>query len=257
MFFLFSLIMSRDSHIECKNISVKYNDEFVLHQISFEIKTGEIFFIAGRSGCGKSTLLRQIIGIEMPYEGDIIVEGENFTHSFSQKRQQILKKFGVMFQSGGLLASLTIGENIELVLEKFTDLSYSQIKELSLLKLSLVGLTEFYDYYPSEISGGMKKRAAIARALALDPSILCLDEPSSGLDPVTSASLDLLVKELNKALKTTVIVVSHDLSSIMNIADRVLVLDRDLRGIAAIGSPSDLKNKKEDDNIFRFFNRLP
>ncbi len=249
--------MIQDSHIECKNISVKYNDEFILHQISFVIKNGEIFFIAGRSGCGKSTLLRQIIGIEIPFEGEIIVEGENFTHSYSFKRQELLRKFGVMFQSGGLLASLTIGENIELVLEKFTDLSHNQIKELTLLKLALVGLAEFYDYYPSEISGGMKKRAAIARALALDPSILCLDEPSSGLDPVTSASLDLLIKELNKALKTTVIVVSHDLSSIMSIADRVLILDRDLRGIAAVGSPSELKNKREDEKIFRFFNRLP
>lgn len=249
--------MSHQSHIECKNISVKYDDEYILHRISFDIRKGEIFFIAGRSGCGKSTLLRQIIGIEMPYEGEIIVEGDDFTHSYSLKRQEILRKFGVMFQSGGLLASLTLSENIELVLEKFTKLSYSQIKELTLMKLALVGLADFYDYYPSEISGGMKKRAAIARALALDPSILCLDEPSSGLDPVTSASLDLLVKELNKSLKTTVIVVSHDLSSILNIADRVLVLDRDLRGIAAIGSPMELKEKKDNEKIFRFFNRLP
>ncbi|MCX7737633.1 MAG: ATP-binding cassette domain-containing protein [Candidatus Kapabacteria bacterium] len=249
--------MTQFKHIECKNLSVKYNSEFVLQNINFEIKFGEIFFIAGRSGCGKSTLLRQIIGIETPYEGDIFVEGEDLINSHSQKREAILRKFGVMFQSGGLLASLTIGENIELVLEKFTNLSFEQIKELSILKLALVGLAEFYDYYPAEISGGMKKRAAIARALALDPSILCLDEPSSGLDPVTSASLDLLIKELNKALKTTVIVVSHDLSSILNIADRVLVLDRDIRGIAAVGSPADLKKRQDDEKIYKFFNRLP
>lgn len=249
--------MSQFKHIECKNLSVKYNDEFVLQNINFDIKFGEIFFIAGRSGCGKSTLLRQIIGIETPFEGDIIVEDEDLINSHSHKRQAILRKFGVMFQSGGLLASLTIGENIELVLEKFTDLSFEQIKELSILKLALVGLAEFYDYYPAEISGGMKKRAAIARALALDPSILCLDEPSSGLDPVTSASLDLLIKELNKALKTTVIVVSHDLSSILNIADRVLVLDRDIRGIAAVGSPAELMKKQDEEKIYKFFNRLP
>lgn len=244
-------------HIECENISVRYNNEYVLQNVSFAVNRGEIFFIAGRSGCGKSTLLRQIIGIEMPTEGRIMVEGEDLINSYSKKRQEILKKFGVMFQSGGLLASLSIGENIELVLEKYTNLSKDEIKELTLLKLGLVGLAEFYDYYPSEISGGMKKRAAIARALALDPSILCLDEPSSGLDPVTSAALDLLVKELNKSLKTTVIVVSHDLSSIMNIAERVLMLDRETRGIIAIGSPSELKEKKEDEKIHKFFNRLP
>lgn len=246
--------MISDKIIEVKNLSVKYGENTVLENINFEILEGEKICIVGGSGCGKSTLLRQIIGLEEPTEGEIFIFGEKFYPSSAKKRMKIIQKFGVMFQMGGLIASMSLNENIQLLLKTYTDLNQSQIEETVHLKLSSVGLDGFQDYLPAEISGGMKKRAALARAMTLDPEILFFDEPSSGLDPSTAASLDRLINEINSSLKTTMVIVTHDLSSIYEIADRVILLDKSIKGILAIDKPEILKISS-DIRISNFFNR--
>jgi phospholipid/cholesterol/gamma-HCH transport system ATP-binding protein len=245
-----------DTIISVRDLGVIYGDRVILENISFEIKRGEVFVIVGGSGCGKSTLLRQLIGLETPTSGTIIIEGENLTEANENEIISIMRQNGVLFQFNGLFASMTIEENIALVLEKYTGLTPKQIKDVIDLKLSLVGLSGFQNYKPAEMSGGMKKRAALARAMALDPDILFFDEPSSGLDPITSISLDNLIKELNTALQTTMVIVSHDLESILSISHRVLMLDTSVRGILAIGTPKELKNYKENELVYRFFNRM-
>lgn len=242
--------------IKVRNLTVRYGDNTILENISFDINRGEIFVIVGGSGCGKSTLMRQIIGLETPTEGSIIVDGKEFVGSTEKQRREILKLFGVMFQSGGLFASMTVGENIALPLESYTAIKKDNISRLIDIYLSAVGLKGLEHFIPSELSGGMKKRAAIARALALNPQILCFDEPSSGLDPITAASIDNLIKELNESLKTTMIVVTHDLQSILTIADRIIMLDKSAKGIIAEGSPEQLRNDKSNDIVYRFFNRI-
>jgi phospholipid/cholesterol/gamma-HCH transport system ATP-binding protein len=217
---------------------------------------GEIFVIVGGSGCGKSVLLRQIIGLEQPAEGQVIIDGQDFGATTGEARRQILRKFGVMFQSNGLFASMTLAENIELVLEEYTHLNSSERDEVIEMNLRSVGLGGFRNFTPAEVSGGMRKRAALARAMALNPSILCFDEPSSGLDPVTAASLDKLIKNLNSVLGATMIVVTHDLESIMSISDRILMLDTKVKGILATGTAEELKNYTKDPNVFNFFNRI-
>jgi ABC-type transport system involved in resistance to organic solvents, ATPase component len=240
--------------IEVKNLSKKYGKLLVLENINFDIYRGEILCIVGGSGCGKSTLLRQIIGLESPTTGEIYVDGELYFPSNAKVQERIMKKFGVMFQLGGLLASMTLEENIELPLKTYTSLSSNEIKEIIKIKLAAVGLDGFQDYLPSEISGGMKKRAALARAMALDPEILFFDEPSSGLDPITSAALDNLIIELNKSLGTTMIIVTHDLASIYNVAHRIVMLDKSIKGVLAIGTPEEMKNSS-NELIYNFFNR--
>lgn len=242
--------------IEAIDVTVRYGKLTVLENISFNISRGEIFVIVGGSGCGKSTLLRQLIGLETPTEGRVLINGEDFTSAKGKQRNAILRRFGVLFQFGGLFASMTIAENIALILEKYTPLTKSQIEDIIEIKLGAVGLSGFENYLPSEISGGMKKRAALARAMALDPEILFFDEPSSGLDPVTAAALDKLIIELNAALGTTMVVVTHDLSSILSIAHRIIMLDRSAKGIVATGSPDELRNNSENKMVFNFFNRL-
>lgn len=243
-----------DTIIKVENLSVKYGDLTVLENVNFEIKKGEIFLIVGGSGCGKSTLLRQMIGLETPTEGTVYIDGIDFTHSDDKTKDNLLKRFGVLFQSTGLFASMTIEENINLVLENFTDLTEYERQELIEIKLSSVGLSNTQDYLPAEMSGGMKKRAALARALALDPEILFFDEPSSGLDPLTSASLDKLIMELNSGLNATMIIVTHDLASILSIADRIIMLDKSVKGIIAEGTPHELLNHNKIE-VFNFFNR--
>ncbi len=240
--------------IEINDLSKHYGKQTVLENINLEIKRGEILCIVGGSGCGKSTLLRQIIGLESPTTGEIYVSGEKYYPSPPKVQEKIIKKFGVMFQLGGLLASMTLAENIALPLKSYTKFSDSDIEEVIKIKLASVGLDGFQDYLPSEISGGMKKRAALARAMALDPEILFFDEPASGLDPITSASLDNLIIELNRALGTTMIIVTHELASIMNVAHRVVMLDKSVQGILAIGTPEELKNS-DNKLIYNFFNR--
>ena len=242
--------------IEVSNLKVQYGDRVILENINFDVKKGEVFVIVGGSGCGKSTLLRQLIGLEIPTEGTIIIDGENLTEANEEKAVAIMRKNGVLFQFNGLFASMTLEENIALILEKYTDLTPKQIKDAINLKLSLVGLSGFQNYKPAEISGGMKKRAALARAMALDPAILFFDEPNSGLDPLTSASLDNLIKELNAALNTTMVIVTHDLASILSISHRIIMLDSSVRGILASGTPDELRHNEKNEIVYRFFNRL-
>ncbi len=248
--------MERKALIEVRNVTVRYGRATILENVSFDIFPGEIFVIVGGSGCGKSTLLRQIIGLEKPTDGNISIDGEDIIHSSGKERLNILRKFGILFQSSGLFASMTLAENIALLLESYTNLSPDRINEIIELKLNSVGLNGYQNHLPGEISGGMKKRAALARAMALDPKILCFDEPSSGLDPVTSASLDSLIVEMNRALNTTMIVVTHDLSSIINISQRIIMLDKSIKGIVAQGSPDELKNMKDNPLVYNFFNRI-
>jgi len=241
--------------ISVKDLSVQYENRIILENVSFDIYRGEVFVIVGGSGCGKSTLLRRLIGLEKPTTGTIIINGNNLTDANENETINIMNKNGVLFQFNGLFASMTLEENIALILEKYTGLTPTQMKDAIDLKLSLVGLSGFQNYKPAEISGGMKKRAALARAMALDPEILFFDEPSSGLDPITSASLDNLIKEINHSLKTTMVIVSHDLDSILNISHRIIMLDASVKGILATGTPNELKNYKENKLVYNFFNR--
>lgn len=241
--------------IEVSQLSCGYEGNVVLKDVSFTVPCGEIFFVIGGSGCGKSTLLRNMIGLHQPLAGQVRFFGKSFTDSDLAARRKLLKTFGVLYQGGALWSSLTLRQNVALPMEEHTALSPREIAELSSLKLAQVGLTGFEDYYPSEISGGMRKRAGLARALALDPSIVFLDEPSAGLDPVTSRKLDELVLQVRDSFGTTLVVVSHELASIFGIADRVIMLDRTEQGIIAEGRPRELAEKSRDPRVVEFLHR--
>ena len=241
--------------IEVSNLTCGYDGNVVLQDVSFTVPRGEIFFVIGGSGCGKSTLLRNLIGLYHPLAGRVRFQGRSFTDADLGTRRNLLKTFGVLYQGGALWSSLTLRQNVALPLEEHTELSAREIAELSSLKLAQVGLTGFEDYYPSEISGGMKKRAGFARALALDPSIVFLDEPSAGLDPVTSRKLDELVMQVRDTFGTTLVIVSHELASIFGIADRVIMLDRDAKGIIAEGAPRELAEQSRDPRVTEFLHR--
>ncbi len=246
--------MQDEIAIKVSNLSKRYGENLILENINLEIKRGSIVCIAGGSGSGKSTLLRQIIGLEEPTSGEIYIEDQKFYPSKSKESERIKKSFGVMFQMGGLIASMTLRENIELLLRTYTNLTDAQMAEIVRIKLTSVGLQGFEDFIPSEISGGMKKRASLARAMTIDPEILFFDEPSSGLDPITASSLDYLIKQLNKTLKTTMVIVTHDLESIFDIADEVFLLDTQSHTIIANGKPDVLKNS-DIQIVYNFFNR--
>lgn len=241
--------------IEVTGLSCGYAGEHVLKDVSFTVGRGEVFFIIGGSGCGKSTLLRNMIGLHKPLAGTVKFLGQSFTEADLTARRSLLKTFGVLYQGGALWSSLSLRQNVSLPLEEHTTLSPREIAELACLKLAQVGLTGFEDYYPSEISGGMRKRAGLARALALDPSIVFLDEPSAGLDPVTSRKLDELVKQVRDTFGTTLVVVSHELSSIFSIADRLIMLDRGEQRIIAEGTPRELVKSSRDPRITEFLRR--
>ena len=241
--------------ITAEGVTCGYDGKVVLKEVSFTVPRGEIFFIIGGSGCGKSTLLRHLIGIHQPMAGTVKFFGETFNQGDLAARRELLKTFGVLYQSAALWSSLTLRENVSLPLEEYTELNKREIEEIATLKLAQVGLTGFEDYYPVEISGGMKKRAGLARALALDPAIVFLDEPSAGLDPITSRKLDELVLQIREMFGTTLVVVSHELASIFSIADRVIMLDKGQKGIIAEGAPRALAASSRDRRVTEFLHR--
>ncbi len=241
--------------IEVEHLQCAYESDIVLQDVSFTVARGEVFFIIGGSGCGKSTLLRHLVGLHAPRAGTVKFFGQPFSAANVDARRAVLKTFGMLFQGGALWTSLTLRENVALPLEEHSALSKRDIQELATLKLAQVGLTGFEDYYPAEISGGMKKRAGLARALALDPAIVFFDEPSAGLDPVTSRKLDELVLQVRETIGTTIVIVSHELASIYSIADRVIMLDRAAKGIIAEGKPRELAAHSRDPRVTEFLRR--
>jgi phospholipid/cholesterol/gamma-HCH transport system ATP-binding protein len=245
----------RGPAVEVQHLRAGYGDEVVLEDVSFTVARGEIFFIIGGSGCGKSTLLRHLVGLNPPKAGSVRFFGRPFSAADPAARRPMLKTFGMLFQSGALWSSLTLRENVALPLEEYTTLTKREIAEVATLKLAQVGLTGFEDYYPAEVSGGMKKRAGLARALALDPEIVFFDEPSAGLDPVTSRKLDELVLHVRDTFGTTIVIVSHELASIFGIGDRTIMLDRAAKGIVAEGRPRELARDSRDPRVAEFLRR--
>jgi phospholipid/cholesterol/gamma-HCH transport system ATP-binding protein len=241
--------------IEISGLECGYDGQVVLKNISFVVPRGELFFVIGGSGCGKSTLLRHMIGLKQPAKGDIYYDGTPFWQSDEEVRQEKLRSFGVLFQSGALWSSMTLAENIGLVLGEYTDFSPAEIRDIAQLKLALVGLKGFEDYYPAEISGGMCKRAGLARALALDPDVLFFDEPSAGLDPISSRNLDELILQLRDSLGATFVVVTHELASIFTIADNSVFLDANTRTMRAQGNPRELLKNSTDPAVREFLTR--
>ncbi len=237
------------------NLECRYGDTVVLTGVSFAVQEGELFFVIGGSGCGKSTLLRHLVGLMKPTRGTVSYFGENFTDADLVARRNLLKTFGVLYQNGALWTSMTVRENVALPLEQYTTLDRRERDEIVSLKLAQVGLAGYEDYFPSELSGGMRKRAGLARALALDPRIVFFDEPSAGLDPVTSRKLDDLVLQVRETLGTTMVIVSHELASIFALADRVIMLDREARGIIAEGRPRELAASNDDPRVREFLTR--
>jgi phospholipid/cholesterol/gamma-HCH transport system ATP-binding protein len=243
--------------IEVDHMVARYGERTILEDISLTVQRGERCVIVGGSGCGKTTLLRHLVGLQRPASGRVIVDGEDISAADEDQLRRVQRRIGVLFQAGALFTSLTLGENIALSLEEYTTLLPATVALLVRIKLSMVKLAGFEGFRIAELSGGMKKRAALARAMALDPSILFFDEPSAGLDPVTSAELDELIVQINRSLGTTIVVVSHDLSSIFTIADRVIMLDGDTQSIIAEGRPQELRDQSGDPRVHAFFNREP
>ena len=241
--------------IVVKDLAARFGQNVVFEGVNFQVYKGEVLVIVGASGCGKSTLLRIMIGLQKPYSGQVLYQGTDITHAEEKELNEYRQNIGVLFQSGALFSSMTIKENIELPLQEYTDLDPAMIDTIIKMKLGLVNLAGYENYHPSELSGGMKKRAGIARAIALDPRVLFFDELSAGLDPVTAAELDDLIIKTDEALGTTMVIVTHELESIYKIAHRVLMLDKEAKGIIAEGKPLELKEQATDPRVKSFFLR--
>jgi phospholipid/cholesterol/gamma-HCH transport system ATP-binding protein len=244
-----------EAHITVHDLTMAYGDFVIQRDLNFTVNRGDVFIIMGGSGCGKSTLLKHMIGLKAPARGDIEFEGINFWKSALEVQNKLKRSFGVTFQQGALWSSLTLVENVMLPLGEYTDLGTAEMREVASLKLALVGLAGFEEFYPSEISGGMQKRAALARAIALDPEILFFDEPSAGLDPISSRRLDELILELRDSLGATVVVVTHELASIFTIANNSVFLDAETKTMTATGDPNVLRSDAPDATVRAFLNR--
>ena len=244
-----------EPNIEVRDLTMAYGSFVVQRDLNFTVNRGDVFIIMGGSGCGKSTLLRHMVGLKEPATGRVLYEGVSFWETEPEERNRMMRGFGILYQSGALWSSMTLAENVALPLEEHAHLSPETIKELVSLKLALVGLAGFEEYYPSEISGGMRKRAGLARAMALDPDILFLDEPSAGLDPISARRLDDLILELRESLGATFVVVTHDLASIFAIGNNSVFLDPDSKTIIAGGDPVKLRDEGEDAKVRSFLTR--
>jgi phospholipid/cholesterol/gamma-HCH transport system ATP-binding protein len=240
--------------ISVRNLRVKYGEREILHGIDFEVPAGETMVILGGSGSGKSTLLRTLVGLEQPSSGEIWIQGKDFASISEDERDELRKKMGMSFQGGALFGSMTVGENVALPLHEHTRLDDSTIEIMVRLKLDQVGLSGFENYMPAQLSGGMKKRAAIARALAMDPEILFFDEPSAGLDPIIAAGIDELILKLKKAFRITIVVVTHELASAFLIADRMIVLDK---GVIVANATTEELRKSKHPRVRQFLDRVP
>jgi phospholipid/cholesterol/gamma-HCH transport system ATP-binding protein len=245
----------REAHITVKALTMAFGDFVVMRDLDFSIRRGDVFFIMGGSGCGKSTLFRHMIGLNEPARGSVWYGRTNFSAASPEERDVLRRTFGVLFQSSALWSAMTLAENVGLPLGEFTDLAPAEIREVAMLKLALVGLRGFEDHFPSEISGGMQKRAGLARAIALDPEVLFLDEPSAGLDPISSKLLDDLILSLRDSLGATVVMVSHELPSIFGIGDDCIFLDTEVRTMSAHGNPRALRDHPPNENVRRFLTR--
>ncbi len=243
------------AHIEVRDLTMAYGDVIIQRDLNFAIQRGDIFIIMGGSGCGKSTLLRHLVGLKAPAQGEVVYAGESLWALPAAQRDRLMRRMGVLYQSGALWTSMTLAENLALPLQTYTALSSAQISELVSYKLSLVGLKGFETYYPAEISGGMQKRAGLARAMALDPELLFFDEPSAGLDPVSARLLDDLIVELNRSLGTTIVVVTHELASIFAIGSNSVFLDVGSKTMIAGGDPHILLQESSDPRVRNFLTR--
>jgi phospholipid/cholesterol/gamma-HCH transport system ATP-binding protein len=244
-----------EPHIIVNNLTMAFGSFVLQRDLTFNVNRGDIFIIMGGSGCGKSTLLKHLIGLQQPAKGKVLYGDVDFWAAGPEEKDRLMRGFGILYQSGALWSSMTLAENIAIPLEEYTDLSPREIREIASLKLALVGLAGFEDYYPSEISGGMKKRAGLARAMALDPEILFFDEPSAGLDPISSHLLDKLILELRDSLGATVVIVTHELASIFAIGSNSVFIDAEAKTMIAQGDPKKLLEECENHTVRSFLTR--
>ena len=245
-----------DAHIVVQDLTMAYGDFVLMRDLNFTVKRGDVFIIMGGSGCGKSTLLRHLVGLKSPAKGKVLYYGDlNFWETAPAERELLMRRFGILYQSGALWSSMTLAENVALSLEQYTKLKSKEIREIVSLKLSLVGLAGFEEFYPSEISGGMRKRAGLARAMAMDPEILFFDEPSAGLDPISAYLLDELILELRDSLGATIVIVTHELASIFAIGNNSVFLDVETRTMTAGGDPNELLAHSDDPKVQKFLRR--
>jgi len=241
--------------IRVESLEARYGENVIFRDVSFEVRRGEIFGILGGSGCGKSTLMKHLIGLRSPHAGKVFIEGEAFVVEDGKVFGRLSRKMGILYQSSALLSSMSVAENVALPIRENTRLPSDIVHTMVHLNLQLVHLSGYHDYFPDELSGGMKKRAALARAMALNPALLFFDEPSAGLDPITAAEMDQLIITLNQSLETTMVIVTHDLDSIFNIIHRAIVLDKEAKTVVASGNPRELRDSSENEQVRRFFRR--